>query len=110
VDLKRKHIAYRISIVLLVTVLITPSFVKFSQFFDTHIHLECKNSQQIHFHEFDINCDFYKFKLNTQFSFFSEDFQYLNKHEDYKIVALNYSFLSNYQPLSFLLRGPPHRI
>lgn len=109
-NLNRYHIIYKISVIVLVIVLLTPSFVKFSHIFQDHIHQVCKSPQNIHFHKSDLDCDFYKFKLNTQFSFFPEDFQFLKKQENYKIVTLHYSFLSNYQPLSFLLRGPPQMI
>jgi hypothetical protein len=109
-DLKRKHIAYRISIVLLVIALITPSFVKFSHVFEEHVHEDCNNPQKIHFHEFDLDCEFYKFKLNKKLILVSNEFQFLNVIENHRPNSSQYQFLSDYQFLHFSLRGPPQLI
>ncbi|NNK81891.1 MAG: hypothetical protein HKO92_02085 [Flavobacteriaceae bacterium] len=44
----------------------TPSLVKFAHVFETHQHEVCTNFSTTHFHEFDIDCEFYKFKIPLQ--------------------------------------------
>lgn len=64
----REHIASKISIIILVAALLTPSVVKLHHLFEDHAHAVCVNTQDTHWHEVDLDCEFYKFKLNTQFS------------------------------------------
>ena len=102
---------YKLSIVVLILTLITPTLVKFSHVFEVHnIHKVCENPQKTHFHKLNLDCEFCKFKLNAQWFFAPKSFQFINKQEHYKVTSLNYSYLSNYQPLSFSLRGPPQMI
>ncbi len=106
----KEHIIYKFSIVILAIALLTPSFVKFSHVFEDHIHEVCKNPQKTHFHEVDLDCEFYKFKLNKKLIFASNEFQFLNIVENHQPIVLQYRFLSDYQPLHFSLRGPPQLI
>ena len=105
------HIIYKLSIVVLALTLLTPTLVKFSHVFEIHnIHKVCENPQKTHFHKLNLDCEFCKFKLNTQWLFATKSFQFINKQEHYKVTSLSYFYLSNYQPLSFLRRGPPQTI
>ncbi|RLD29377.1 MAG: hypothetical protein DRI75_03555 [Bacteroidetes bacterium] len=106
----KEHIIYKFCIVVLATALLTPSFVKFSHVFEEHIYEVCNNPQKTHFHEIDLDCEFYKFKLNKKFVFASIEFQFLNVVENYKSNSSQYQFLSDYQFLQFSLRGPPQLI
>ncbi len=106
----RAHIIYKISVIILVVVLLSPNFVKFSHIFQDHIHQVCKSPQKIHFHKSDLDCDFYKFKLRTQFSFSAEDFKFLFIEENYQVITSQYLFLENKQNLHFFKRGPPELI
>ena len=109
-NLSRKHIIYKVSVIILSIALFTPSFVKFSHIFEDHTHQVCKNPQKVHFHEYNIDCDFYNFKLNTQFSFISNDFQLLNIENNYQPIILKYHFLRIDKPIHFSRRGPPQLI
>jgi hypothetical protein len=106
----KEHIIYKFSIVVLAIALLTPSFVKLSHVFEDHVHEVCDNPQKIHFHEVDLDCEFYKFKLNKKFIFAFNGFQFLNVVENHKPNSSQYQFLSDYQFLQFSLRGPPQLI
>jgi len=106
----KEHIIYKFCTVILILALLTPSAVKFFHIFEDHIHEVCKNNQKTHFHEFDLDCEFYKFKLKTQFSLSTNDFQFLDIVENYQPIVLQYCYLNDFQSLHFSLRGPPQLI
>ena len=87
--------------------LLLPSFVKLTHVFENHKHLVCKKSQKSHFHGFDIDCEFYKFKLNPQTTLIADNFIIANLQDNFKSITSQYHFISDYQRLSFSLRGPP---
>jgi len=109
-NISKSHIIYKISAVILILALLTPSIVKFSHIFEDHIHNVCKNPQKTHFHEFDLDCDFYSFKLNTPFCFTPQDLQFLVINKYNQIATQQYLFVSNGQNLHFFKRGPPQLI
>jgi len=106
----KEHIIFKFSIVLLVIALLTPSFVKFSHIFKDHVHEVCSNPNKAHFHNVDLDCEFYKFKLNKKLFFASNEFQCLNVTENHKLTISYYQYLSDYQFLHFSPRGPPQLI
>jgi len=107
----KEHTIYKLSVVVLALVLLTPTFVKFSHVFEVHSAYEiCKNPQKTHFHKFNLDCEFCKLKLNTQWFFDTNSFQFVNKQEHYQVTSLHYSCQSKYLPLPFLVRGPPQMI
>ncbi|WP_155087395.1 hypothetical protein [Winogradskyella ouciana] len=90
-----------------------PTAVKLSHVFNHHEHEVCENDdadKSTHFHEFDLDCDFYKFKLTSQFYFKLklEDFKVFE--DNYKITNSQYEFVSTFQKLQTALRGPPQLI
>lgn len=101
------HIAYKAFIIVLIIALLVPSFVKFAHIFENHKHEVCENPQKSHYHEFDVDCEFYKFKLNPQTTTIFDDFVTLDIEENYKLITSLYHFINDYQRLSFSLRGPP---
>ena len=106
----KEHIIYKISIVILVIALLTPSFVKFFHVFEDHIHEVCLDNQKTHFHEFDLDCEFYKFKLSKQFSGFQQIIDFLNVENNYQSSFSHYQFKSSYIVRDFRLRGPPQLV
>ena len=92
----KKHIASKFLVVLLTIILVAPVFVKSYHIFEDHKHEVCKTPNKTHFHEYEIDCEFYNFKLNTQFN--------LSITSD---ITSQYYFISDYQQLQFSLRGPP---
>ena len=97
----------KVLVVLLTIVLVTPTFVKLNHIFEDHKHEVCKTPNKTHFHELEIDCEFYDFKLNTEFnySFTSIEIPVLKGLTE--TIVSQYFFLSDYQQLQFSLRGPP---
>jgi len=106
----KTHIIYKISVFILVFALLTPAVVKFSHVFKDHKHNVCKNSQKTHFHEFNLDCDFYSFKLSTQFSFIPQDFELLPVIENHQIAIQHYLFVTSNKNTHLFKRGPPQLI
>jgi hypothetical protein len=104
---KQAHIIYKCFIIVLIISLFAPSFVKFAHVFENHKHEVCIVPQESHFHEFDLDCEFYKFKNANQYHLNDfKEFEFFIA--DYK-PALNsfYKYLISHRQLSFSLRGPP---
>ena len=88
--------------------LVLPSFVKLAHAFDNHKHEACVVPQKLHYHELELDCEFYKFKLkeNQYFStiIITQSTDYLEYAEIYdKYYSLNKSL----QLTNKNLRGPP---
>ena len=96
----------------LVLAVLLPSAVKLTHAFNHHTHEVCEsdNDFKTHFHQSDVECDFYKFKLSeNQFFILSEynqkaHFQFSKDNLDY------YISFNNYQQLTRFLRGPPQLV
>ena len=103
----REHIILKIATVFLITALITPSIVKLSHVFANHEHEVCTTDKAQHFHEVNLDCEFYKFKKTSE-SYIN---QVYNDTESFlkvqKEITFYYTFLSSHQQLSISLRGPP---
>ena len=101
-----------LAIALALTILL-PSVVKFAHTFSHHNHQQvCDEdiNHSTHFHQSDLDCDFYKFKL-SHIQFF-ECYNYTKKlHQVYLDVDIHY-YISyhNNQQLTRFLRGPPQLV
>lgn len=97
---------------MLLLAVLLPSAVKLSHAFNHHTHEVCEsdNDSQTHFHESDIDCDFYKFKLNTQYYSKLTPTNLVSIDNNFKITTSQYEFVSDYQKLQTALRGPPQMI
>ncbi len=106
-----KHIFKVLSLILILAVLL-PSAVKLSHVFAHHKHEVCKNdnNDKTHFHELDVDCEFYKFKLTQQFFFKQKALELRHTEDNFKITASQYEFISKFQKLQTSLRGPPQLI
>lgn len=93
----------------LALVVLFPSVVKLNHLFTHHSHHICEddNSAITHFHETDVDCDFYKFKLTTQYFFQTKLTVRPATEENFKISDSQYEFVSDFQKLQTALRGPP---
>lgn len=87
--------------------LLTPIAVKFSHVFSDHEHEVCIGQNKSHFHEIDMDCEFFKFNINHQATFTTFEFVPFEAYIDQGQLASQYVFLSSYQKLHFALRGPP---
>ena len=72
----KAHIGYKISLIVLIIALLVPSFVKLAHAFEKHKHEVCTTPQKSHYHELDLDCEFYKFKLSHTFNFQPETFSF----------------------------------
>jgi len=106
----KEHIGYKISLIVLIIALLVPSFVKLAHTFEVHKHEICKTPQKSHYHELDLECEFYKFKLSTAFNFLPENYRFLTVHQTTQITNFYKSLYSNLQREQITLRGPPQLI
>lgn len=103
----KEHITSKVLVVILVAILVTPLFVKSYHLFEDHKHEVCKTPFTNHFHEYEIDCEFYDFTLNTNFFQSLATLEILEVNVINKTINSQYHFISDYQQLQFSLRGPP---
>jgi len=91
----------------LTVLLLLPSFLNFSHVFAHDFNFACSDHSTTHLHQSTIDCELCDFHPNPIISlhFFNFD---LNEISSINKKFFNYyEFLSDYQKLSFELRGPP---
>ena len=106
----KAHIGYKISLAILIVVLLVPSFVKLAHAFETHKHEVCKTPQKNHYHELDLDCEFYKLKLSHAFNFKPETYSFETRCQFFHVDNFYRSFYKNLQIEQPSLRGPPQLI
>lgn len=104
---KTQHILFKSAAILLLLVVLFPSAVKFTHVFENHKHEVCSNPSDSHFHEIEIDCEFYKFKLNNTFSLVLNDVIIPNIKNNHKNIISQYFYINSYRSLGIALRGPP---
>lgn len=103
----RPHILFKGLTLIVVLTLLLPSAVKVMHVFENHKHEICHGESTTHIHTLDIDCEFYNFNLNTPFTL-PENTVILPVFQEVEVlITTNYYFLSKYQQLHFLRRGPP---
>ncbi|SNR48214.1 hypothetical protein SAMN04488009_2098 [Maribacter sedimenticola] len=103
---KHKIVNSIVAIILLVG-LLGPYFVKISHAMHEHENVQCVMKGELHIHAVEFNCDFEHYHLST---FFNPEFDcpnFIAPSTITKVITNNYYFLSKYQQLHFVLRGPP---
>lgn len=103
----KESIILKSLIITLVITLLVPSFVKLAHAFKNHKHEICVTPQKSHFHENDLDCEFYKFKLNKQYFSLSKYSELVIYSPCLSKINTLYSFIDYYNKLSFSLRAPP---
>lgn len=106
----KAHIGFKISLIALIVALLVPSFVKLAHAFETHKHEVCKTPQKSHYHELDLDCEFYKFKLSHAFNFQPEVFSLEITKQILHLDNFYKAFYNNLQLQQPSLRGPPQLI
>jgi len=106
----KAHIGFKISLVILIIALLVPSFVKLAHAFEMHKHEVCKTPQKSHYHELDLDCEFYKFKLNNALNFQPKEYSFLTTDQIHQVDNFYKSFYNNLQIEQTSLRGPPQLI
>lgn len=87
--------------------LLVPSVVKVFHVFENHKHEVCISYDLEHFHQFDIDCDFYKFKVSND-AYISIQYSQIDAHlKIQQILGFYNNPVIHRQQLSFSLRGPP---
>ncbi len=89
-----------------------PSVVKLSHSFNHDKHTTCDAdlNHNTHFHQSDLDCDFYKFKLSKIQFFIVEAFETKLEIPQPKVEAHYYISYHNNQQLIQFLRGPPQLV
>ncbi|SIR16148.1 hypothetical protein [Maribacter ulvicola] len=102
----KDKIIYPLIAVILLAGLLGPYFVKISHAVNEHKELHCV-SKELHIHAIEFDCDFEHYQIA---SLFYPDFLYpefVAFAPITKVNINNYYFLTKYQQLHFVLRGPP---
>lgn len=103
---EQRHIAQLI-ILCLTVVLMLPSVVKFSHVLSHHEHEVCLDTSTSHFHEVDLDCEFYKFKLNTTYYQDLHHIEITPKEFIHNSEYSYYAFIRSHKRNSLAQRGPP---
>lgn len=106
----KQHSIFKMTAIVLLLSVLTPSTVKLAHFFENHKHDVCLGEQKAHFHSLDLDCEFYKFKLNNQFTVTFNDIELFSSEINQDYVEQLYSFKQDHQHLSFSLRAPPQLV
>jgi len=106
----KESIIFKSVIITLVMTLLVPSFVKLAHAFVNHKHEICETPQKRHYHELDLDCEFYKFKLSTAFNFQPTEFNFTVSTQIVQEDNFYKSFFNNLHIAQTSLRGPPQLI
>ncbi|MBO6606546.1 hypothetical protein [Psychroserpens sp.] len=103
---QQRHII-QLLIFSLTLVLLLPSVVKFSHVLSHHEHEICEDTNASHFHEIDVDCEFYKFKLTTNFYSALKQIE-ITPNEFFNNSEYSYhAFVKQQKRSSKAQRGPP---
>ncbi|WP_298346547.1 hypothetical protein [uncultured Algibacter sp.] len=103
----KEHIAFKILTFLLALSLFVSSASRLIHIFEHDEHQVCIGGDTTHIHKVDLDCEFQKFQITNYFSPTVNNYDSTPVDYPHKVSYLTYKFLSNLQPLSFSLRGPP---
>jgi type III secretory pathway component EscR len=103
----KEHIIFKALALSLALIVLAPVAVKFAHVFSHHNHKVCQDNSTTHFHEIDVDCNFYKFKLNNNTPLVFTDYDFFIPKKEHSEIISHYFFLSKYQQLHVSLRGPP---
>ena len=103
---------FKVLAIVLVLAVLFPSVVKLSHAFNHHTHEVCEsdNESKTHFHESDLDCDFYKFKLTKNQFFVLSKYSIKPNFLFSKEKLEHYISYNNYRQLTRFLRGPPQLV
>uniref|UniRef100_UPI0040480717 hypothetical protein n=1 Tax=Mariniflexile sp. TaxID=1979402 RepID=UPI0040480717 len=103
----KEHIAFKTVTLFLAVSLLLPTGVKFTHIFAHHKHDICKGEKATHLHKINADCDFYKFKLSHSYTIAFFNVELFSPQEKALKIVSQYQFLSEFQRLQTVLRGPP---
>lgn len=102
-----KNITFKLVATILLAAVLLPSAIKLEHVFENHKHEVCLDISTQHFHEIDLECEFYKFKLNTDYHTLFNYEETITEALYLQSISTFYFYLNNHQQLPFSLRGPP---
>ena len=102
----RYKIVYPIVAIILMASLLGPYFVKVSHALNEHEEFHCI-SKELHVHAVEFDCDFEHYQLSSLYYPEFDYPQFIQLTPITEAIINNYYFLSKYQQLHFVLRGPP---
>lgn len=88
--------------------ILLPPVVSFSHIFSGHGHGLCDNYAEHHYHSKSIDCELHKFNKKSGYTFEFIDFTPITEDSESEEIFDYYSFLNDFEPLHFDLRGPPN--
>lgn len=100
----------KVGLIFLMLLLLSPSAVQFAHVFSGHDHMGCNHYAERHFHQKNLDCDILQFH---QFAFPTLELSevvFLIPTSPIQKPLSSYSFISEFQALSYALRGPPQMI
>jgi hypothetical protein len=100
---------FRVVAFVLTLAVLLPSAVKLNHVFTHHEHEVCENdgTNTTHFHETDLDCEFYKFKLTKTYYLDLNPVNETSKIFNNKTEVSYYLFLRTHKENNSYLRGPP---
>lgn len=87
--------------------IIFPSVVSISHIYAHEKIVACSETGEAHFHKKSLDCELCDLQTTSIFSFNPYNYPLYFPTVIGKVFFNNYLFLSDYQKLSFALRGPP---
>lgn len=97
-------------LIFLSALLIFPAIINLAHVFSGHDHHYCNHYSDSHFHKENIDCELFKFQQSPVAHFEIFSFTIFNPEIKTSGFTSLYWFLSEYQKLSFSLRGPPEMV
>ncbi|MFX0557100.1 hypothetical protein ACOCEA_09880 [Maribacter sp. CXY002] len=104
---KRPNILYAWTALVIIVCLLTPYLIKINHGINEHQSVHCVSEGTLHIHNVEFDCDFEHYQLSSLFYpnlFVAEIF---TSPKILQETINHYTFLSKYQSLHFVLRGPP---
>ncbi|WP_439151208.1 hypothetical protein [Winogradskyella sp.] len=100
---------FRLFALVLTLAILLPSAIKLNHVFTHHKHEVCENDENstTHFHEADLDCEFYNFKLTNTYYLDLNPENKISKIFNNKTLLSYYLFLRTHQQDTCYLRGPP---
>ncbi|QYA26577.1 hypothetical protein G3I01_14050 [Gramella sp. MT6] len=87
--------------------ILLPGIISFSHIFSEHSHKLCDNYAEHHYHSKSLDCDLHKFSKKSVYHFTATEYLLVSEITEVKEIFDYYSFLNEFEPLHFDLRGPP---
>jgi len=96
-------------LIFLTMAILLPSVLKLSHIYAHEKHTVCVEYNDLHIHKKQLDCELCKLHYTPFFKYELFTYELVNDVFIDKKFFNNYLFLSEYQKLSYSLRGPPQR-